>query len=130
MAGERRRHGGFGDIGQYTLDVIQAADAPPLVERFTLPPLIDIVCEPLQPIEITGLIVSRDLTAPMVTPITTKAATIWSISPMVCKTVINGRRTSLNSLLVARRQRGNALNRLLVIPMRLDGVARLEACNE
>jgi hypothetical protein len=93
-----KSHGGFGDIGQYKLDVFQAADAPLSVERFTLPPLIDIVCDPLQPIEKPGLIVSRDLTAPIVTPITTKAGTSASVSPMLTKTVVTSVGRATNSV--------------------------------
>jgi hypothetical protein len=94
-----KSHGGFGDIGQYKLDVFQAADLPPLVERFRLPPLIDIVCDPLQPIGNAGLTVSRDLATPIVTPITTtKAVTSTSISPMLSKTAVTSAVRTTNAV--------------------------------
>ncbi len=73
-----KSHGGFGDIGQYKLDVFQTTDTLPSPELLNLPPLIDIVCDPLQPVENPGLIVSPDVNLLFVTKISTAERIITS----------------------------------------------------
>jgi hypothetical protein len=45
-------HGGYGDLGQYALSIGQTSIIQPYDDWFTRPPLIDIVCDPLTPVEI------------------------------------------------------------------------------
>jgi hypothetical protein len=74
------------------------ASVPGSGTTFPTVPLIDIVCDPLQPIENPGLIVGRDLAAPIVTPISTKAATSASVSPMLSKTAVTSAGRTTNSV--------------------------------
>jgi hypothetical protein len=48
-------HGGYGDLGQYSVNIGEESIIQPFDDFFTREPLIDIVCDPLNPVEVRDL---------------------------------------------------------------------------
>jgi hypothetical protein len=99
-----KSHGEFGDLGQYTLNVSQHSAPLPSAQLYRLPPLIDIVCDPLGPIQHPGLIVSASLEPLRVDRLASVSAVTAVKSPVAATTNLNGKGGTAKRVVAATSQ--------------------------
>ena len=54
-------HGGYGDLGQYSLKFYNGNTAIVNVHPIVLPPIIDVVCDPFKPVFLPGRVLGQNV---------------------------------------------------------------------